>query len=96
MLFYYGISTEFLYTRVLVSGMRKVDFWSAFLDRRSPPEQDALSHMCEFMGCSQLVISLGSRELFSFRSASRSYSFMNGINKLDVNQTEIVSAAFYS
>jgi hypothetical protein len=50
--------------------------------------------MCEFMGCSQLVISLGSTELFSFQNTSLSYSFMNGIKKLEANQTEIVPAAF--
>jgi len=96
MLFYYGISTGFLYTRVLVSGMKKADFWSAFLGWRSPAEHDALSHMCEFMGCSQLVISLGSTELFNFQSTSLSYSFMNGLKKLDADQTERVPAAFYS
>jgi len=76
--------------------MRKVDFWSAFLGRRSPPEHDALSHMCEFIGCSQLVISLGSTELFIFQSTPLSYSFMNCIKKLYANQIEIVPATFYS
>jgi hypothetical protein len=96
MLFYCGISTGFLYTGVLVSGMRKFDFCSALLGRRSPPEHDALSHMCEFMGCSQLVISLGSTELFSFQNTSPSYSLMYGLKKLDTEQTDSVPAAFYS
>ena len=76
--------------------MRKFDFWRAFLGRRSPPVHDALSHTCEFVGCSQLVISPGSTDLFNFQSTALSYSFMNGIKKLDANQTDSVLAAFYS
>jgi hypothetical protein len=76
--------------------MKKVEFWSAFLGQSLPPEHDALSHMCEFMGFSQLVTSLGSTELFSFQSTPLSYSFMNGIKKLDANQIEYVPAAFHS
>ena len=78
----------FRYTRVVVSGMTNVDFWRALLGRSSPPEHEALSHMCEFMGCSLLVISLGSTEIFTFQNIYFSYSFMYGPKKLAAGHTQ--------
>jgi hypothetical protein len=51
--------------------------------------------MCEFMGCSQLVISSGSTELFSFQNTSLSYSSVNDLKELDEDQIERVLVAFH-